>query len=553
MFGNFFKKVISVTKAAIIIMSIYFIVISLFAYFIDKDRAFLVQKVDPIIQNREEIYKVINDKEMNSTKEGKFSIAIYRGIMCNMIGEACTDNPEDGDRDFDKSTFGFITKLIVTPLANPPASGVFWAYDGLQSAGFIPKTYAAEGVGFAAIKPFANIWKIFRDLSYMLLVMVLIAIGFMIMFRMKMNPQTVISVENALPRIIVALILITFSFAIAGFLIDIMYISIGLITSLFIKDPAQATTFKNEYMLSQLTDIFRDVRVRFGSRSIGTVLGSAMIQILPIEANVIIRGLSGFLTIFLTNWFIVYISDSASSLLGLAGVAGGTFSVGEFLKAFFSFGIFPLIIIIIFLFGFVFLLPLIVSLLIGFSILFLAFRIIFLLFTSYLKLIINIVIAPLLLLFEAIPGRSTFKFWILNIVGNLIVYPIMIFVFLLSYIIIFGTNHTDMTARLPYLYGLDSNSFRLLIGLGLIFLIPDLVKATKEALGIKELPFTIGIGTFFGGVSTAAGGGVGLLGQIGSISLGISGIGQLRDKGKEFFGALAKPKSQSAPPAEPGA
>ena len=54
----------------------------------------------------------------------------------------------------------------------------------------------------------------------------------MIMFRMKINPQTVINIENALPRIVVAMLLITFSFAIAGFLIDMMYVLIAIIISL---------------------------------------------------------------------------------------------------------------------------------------------------------------------------------------------------------------------------------------------------------------------------------------------------------------------------------
>ena len=43
-------------------------------------------------------------------------------------------------------------------------------------------------------------------------------------------------------------------------------------------------------------------------------------------------------------------------------------------------------------------------------------------------------------------------------------------------------------------------------------------------MGIKELPFNIGVGTFFGGVAAGVGGGIGLVGQIGSVSLGLSAI-----------------------------
>ena len=73
-----------------------------------------------------------------------------------------------------------------------------------------------------------------------------------------------------------------------------------------------------------------------------------------------------------------------------------------------------------------------------------------------------------------------------------------------------------------YLYGIDSNSFRLMIGLGIIFLIPDFIKTLKEALGIKELPFNIGVGTYFGGVATGVGGVTGVLGQFGSLALAVN-------------------------------
>ena len=183
---SFIKPVLSFLKKAFLVIAVYFIVISLFSHFIGKDKVALSSnKSDPITKNRTEIYKVINDKKLSKTNEGKLTISLYRGVMCKMIGEACTNNPIDGDKNYHKSFFGFVTNLIVMPYANPPASGVKWAYDGLQNAGFVPKTLAAEGIGFAAIKPFSNLWKIFRDLSYMLLVIVLIAIGFMIMFRTK--------------------------------------------------------------------------------------------------------------------------------------------------------------------------------------------------------------------------------------------------------------------------------------------------------------------------------------------------------------------------------
>lgn len=540
----FLKPAITFTKKTILVFAVFFVVLTLFSRFIQKDQIAIQPQIDPIAKNREEIYKVINDKNLTKSKEGKLTIALYRKSMCLMIGEACTDNPADGEKNFEKSTFGLITKIITVPFSNPPASGVQWAYDGLQNTGFVPKTVAAEGIGFVAIKPFANLWIIFRDLSYMLLVIVLIGIGFMIMFRAKLNPQTVISVENALPKIVISLILITFSFAIAGFIIDLMYIIIGIMVSVLIKDPVQAATYKNEYMMAGALDmLWRDIRLRYGPASIGAVLGNSLTQIIPIPIYLTLRLAAGGLSVFLLKGLAYAISEPVAKIGGVENAAAGTVSFGSVISSILKTTLSTELIIIIFALGTIYLIPWIVWFCIGFSVLFLFFRIFFMLITSYLKLIINIILAPLILLFEAVPGRNALKYWLLNIIGCLIPFPVIIFVFLLGYVIATDPNIAGMTGRLPYLYSIDGNAFRMMIAMGIIFLIPDFVKTLKEALGIKELPFNIGIGTYFGGVSAGAGGAIGLLGQVGSVSLGLQALsadGGIMKFGKEMFGKLRK-------------
>jgi len=86
----------------------------------------------------------------------------------------------------------------------------------------------AQGVGYTGLTWLQTYWKGFRDVSYGLLVLAIIIFAFMIMFRVKLSPQTVISVQSALPKVIVTMILITFSYAIAGFAIDLMYVVSGL-------------------------------------------------------------------------------------------------------------------------------------------------------------------------------------------------------------------------------------------------------------------------------------------------------------------------------------
>ena len=68
----------------------------------------------------------------------------------------------------------------------------------------------------------------------------MIVIGFMVMFRRKIDPKTVITVQNALPKIVLALLLVTFSYAIAAFMIDLMYLVMAIIINLLVSAASQS-------------------------------------------------------------------------------------------------------------------------------------------------------------------------------------------------------------------------------------------------------------------------------------------------------------------------
>ncbi len=527
----FLKTILGFAKKAFIIVAVYFAIISLFSFFINKDKISLTKQASIVEQNRKEIYQIINDKKYNSTLGGKLTLSVYRTSMCIMIGEACTDKPSDAKKKYDKSIFGYMSKLIIFPFANPPASGISWAYSGLQSSGFIPKTYAAEGLGFAAIKPYANLWKVFRDLAYMLLVIVLIAIGFMVMFRMKMNPQTVISVENALPKIVIALILITFSFAIAGFLIDLMYVSIILIVSVLSSNNNNynAVQFQNNYLGASLTQIFLDVsagRQWFTSLGVLPKLADALFGLFPIWVSTAAKAIvGGIFTVIMFNQ--LHLDKNFIEPIGKAlnNIMGATFGIGDLPYAILGPPLFALVMLSLYMIGTT-LVTALLMILIGSTLVLLVFRIFALLFSSYIKLLLLVIIGPFLLMFEAIPGKNIFTSWIKNLIGNLIAFPITIAVFLLGFIIVNSTTPQGYNnLNLPYLNGFDNNSFKILVGIGLMIMIPDLVKVTKEALGIKDLPFNLGIGTFFGGAAAVGGGAMGVIAPFGSLSLALGAIG----------------------------
>ena len=528
------KKAVGIIKKVFLVIAVYFVVVSLFMYFLNKDRPKI--SYDPIQKNRDEIYKVINDKKLNSSKEGRITVALYRMMTCGFVGEACTKNPNDGDKNYNHSILGFVGNLIALPYTNPPASGVYWVYSKLENAGFVPKSYAAEGIGFAAIKPFIKIWSAFRNFAYIILVIVMISIGFMIMFRAKINPQTVISVENSLPRIVIALLLITFSYAIAGFMIDLMYVLILIIISTLSTinidpyKPANAFSLMNDYVSGSSSKL---LSVKFNLINTGNYL----LSILPLGLGTWFKFIGGFLSslgMASLFWKKMRIEDAFTGGFKDLSIQAATFGFGI--------GDLPKIVaaIIFWILTFLltpFALPLLVGLLVGLTVLFLFFRIFFLLLTNYLQILLLIFFAPLIMLFEAIPGKNTFSWWFKNMLANLITFPFVILIIIVSDIIYkinlqVGTNQFWAP---PFLYPLNQDSIIILVGLGLYLILPDLVKALKEALGAKGLPFSLGLGTFFGGAATALGG-------VKSATMGISSLTQIPFVGPAILNAADKQK-----------
>lgn len=107
----------------------------------------------------------------------------------------------------------------------------------------------AQGFGFNALDPIQGLWSASRNIAYSLAVFAVLILAFMIMFRVKISPQIVISAQSAIPKVIAALVFVTFSYAIAGFLIDLMYVIIGFLSlgfSQFIGTPQYIFTFMTD-------------------------------------------------------------------------------------------------------------------------------------------------------------------------------------------------------------------------------------------------------------------------------------------------------------------
>ena len=153
------------------------------------------------------------------------------GVDINDCGDAIQEavegllTPQEQGSAGDQST-------LATVFTMRPVSAISYFRDIISKFKLVPEA-KAQGFGFSAANPVLTIWRVSRNITYTLLVLVVIVMAFMIMFRVKISPQVVISVQSALPKVVITIILITFSYAIAGFLIDLMYVVLGLL-SLFV-------------------------------------------------------------------------------------------------------------------------------------------------------------------------------------------------------------------------------------------------------------------------------------------------------------------------------
>lgn len=392
--------------------------------------------------------------------------------MTNMIvctnEEVCTNNPQGREKGKPLSALGAINYGIGKLYEQPPASFLAYVQDLLFHAGFIKPVYA-QGIGFSGLTSFLPLWKTTRNIAYLVLIIIMVAIGFMIIFRTKIDPKTVISVQAALPKIVLTLLIITFSYPIVGFLIDMMYLVMAIAISLFVSGVggniggADIANLQSKYMTANLGDLFGAVFWPLGG---------------------ILKGLVGILTGALIG------SGLISSIAGIwaKGLITSSFTI-------------PLIAVGV---------PLLIIFIIVLGLLFTFIRLFMLLLNSYIQLLIGLILGPILLLGEAIPGKSAFSGWILNIIANLVVFPATAIIIMFSVFLV-TTGQTDSPTLSPPFVGLGGGNFSTILSLGVIFLAPSLVAQIKKAFhpkpaipmsaGTAFAPLTGGAQSVMGGMS----------------------------------------------------
>jgi hypothetical protein len=147
---------------------------------------------------------------------------------------------------------GFMSNTVAVFYQQPASTSTYISYLS-DNFGIVKKAEAAtatcgtngsgNGYGFCSLYPLLGFWTMSRDLAYFVFVIAFMIIGVGIMMRIKIDPRTVMTIQNQIPRIIVCVLLITFSYAISGLMIDAMwlvtYIGVNQLANVA-KDPGLA-------------------------------------------------------------------------------------------------------------------------------------------------------------------------------------------------------------------------------------------------------------------------------------------------------------------------
>lgn len=442
-------------------------------------------------------------------------IEVMSSISCLLAGvdpinpaQKCLgiNNGKIGPVDAKEGTIGMMGNLIGMTFNIPLHSGDYLGY--LASNFGVAKPAYAKESGFESLAPLTGIWIGFRNVVYILFVLVFVVIGFAIMFRVHIDPRTVMTIENQIPKIIIALIFVTFSLAIAGLLIDLMWVFCYLVIEIFAGIDPTLRSLVTDFQGRNVLEVANNIKLQDSSGFIGVVINSS--GAVKDMVSSFTQGLNGTIlgdilvtigsTILITTTKLGNVVETLSHDTGFLGnVVGGLVTGTAITIGALAFGQQILGVI-----G-----GLIALIVISISVLFALFRLWFALIKAYIFILINTVLAPFWIIAGLLPGsKISFSGWLRDMAGNLLAFPATLTLFLLAQVFInkFGATQTS-GQFVPPLIGNPGqpNAIGGLIGLGMILIAPGIVEMTRKALQAPEtdlssLGKSVGVGLGIGGI-----------------------------------------------------
>lgn len=326
---------------------------------------------------------------------------------------------------------GMIGYLVQGLYDNPPPVS---AGDYLATIHPITETFASSHptgtVGQDALSPLIIPWILIRNVTYGLFILILVATGLMVMFRSKIDPRTVVTVQAALPNLVVSLVLITFSFALAGLVIDFGRLLQEVIRTLMVSSGMLPI---DQQVGTTLSDMWR----AFTFNNNNPVTFSESVNANPTN---LISGLQ---------------TDLLNTLTAIAG---------------------EIVTIVILIFSFI-----------------ISFQLFFILLFKYVGLLVKAVFAPLSFLVGALPGRGgTSAGWFRDYLADVLAFPAILFLLNLALFVKqydLGVGNTDPFNLFGGSAGLGS-----LVALGILIFATKVPAAIEEALEAKHSGYVAGSG-----------------------------------------------------------
>jgi hypothetical protein len=400
----------------------------------------------------------------------------------------------------------------------PVHSGDYMAY--MENNFGTEKTYAAQGaapatiaakypngIGYTGLQPLLKLWVAFRNVVYLLFVILFVFIGIAIMLRVQVDPRTVMTLENQLPKIIVGLILVTFSYVIAGGMIDLMWVltffAINIIAG---TDPVAtglahtATINILQWPLAYLNEVLNTT----GAWGIWDLAGGAAQAVHALLTSMFTPDATkNALQTFGIgqpapqaaggagcSWWVNLVPivnagcaiQNAGTQVGLDILQTVANALGEILSWTIS-GIVGLVILI--------------------AIFISMFRIWFMLLRAYIHIILEVILAPFYIAMGLVPGSSIgFGSWLRSMAANLLAFPVTVSMFVLARVLVDSFFPTGINAAvgaslfIPPLIGNPNGSGRIsplggFIALGILFAIPEILNTVRNGLQASG----IGLGT----------------------------------------------------------
>lgn len=481
-------------------------------------------------------------------------------VGSSVIGQPCltyiSGVPVLSKTNLSGGALGATTSLISMLYVNPPVRTANYLASVGENLGIVKEAHAqVTGSGAGVLDPILKLWQVSRNISYLIMIIIFVIIGLMVMFRQRINPQTVITAQAALPGLVIGLILITFSYFLASLLTDTAFIATDLVGYYFQtaqKIPAgtQETLSKslaNQNILSILTpfldavkradinkaldsvwnaiisrsdtstaaNIIRSVTA-LGSYQFGASVGPALGQLTAgglCLAAVPFGGPLAAITIF-TVPLCAKIGEVAGTFIAPGALAATGFANPPFIISFVV--TFVLIFIILYSIG----------------------KLLLRLINCYLTIIFLTVTGPFSLLAASLPGRQGIATdWVRNILCNVLSFPAVAAVIYFAGYLLGNSvsnlpgirNQANLTtsANLPLFGGLDLNFLNLLLAFGAIIALPSIPDIICRSVGKPGQGMGIFVGELQGNVGAGRGQGAQFNQRLGAVT---ADVGNYRKK-----------------------